>query len=355
MKKYQCFECVDNIFNAGYKAPSDVRRFAEEAGFETIFFFSWGERTGIKRIYSHARRFAEWLLFFLWIKRSSILLLQFPYIRAGTSYRNAFLRLMKKLKKVRIITLIHDVNELRYEKYDKEKLLLDDAVDLSDVLIVHNKSMRSYFERERSVLAARLVELEIFDYFTEYDHGDVSGSFERAVTIAGNLDVDKCPYLGRLNEFEGVTFHLYGKNYVFADSKNIVYHGAFDSDKLVSQLNFGFGLVWDGSSTDTCTGTYGSYLRYNNPHKLSLYLVAALPVIVWNESACADFVRENGVGLCVSSIGDAVQKISFLTLDEYKAMREKCISIAQKIRGGFFTKRAIDAAVKSLESLSPTP
>lgn len=357
MRKYQCFEYLDDMFNAGYKAPADVRRFAEEVGFETIFFFSWGERSGIKRIYGHARRFAEWLLFFLRIKRGSILLLQFPYVRAGMPYRFAFLKLIKKLKKVRIITLVHDVNELRYERYDKEKLLLDNAVRLSDILIVHNKRMRSYFESERDVPSGRLVELEMFDYFTEHEGAGNADSFEKSLVIAGNLDVNKCPYLARLNEFEGVTFHLYGKDYVFADSdsKNIVYHGVFDSAEITSQLVSGFGLVWDGTRADTCEGLYGNYLRYNNPHKLALYIVAGLPVVIWDESACADFVRANGLGICVPSIGEAVQKISSITLSEYQAMRASCIALAEKMRHGFFIKRALDSAVKSLESLSPTP
>ena len=356
MRKYQCFEYLDERFNAGYKAPVDVRRFAEEAGFKTFFFFYWGRRSGLGRIYGHARRFAEWLLLFLRIRRGSVLLLQFPYIRAGTPYRNAFLRLMRKLKKVRIITLVHDVNELRYEKYDKEKLLLDDAVSLSDVIVVHNKSMRAYFESERNVPSERLVELEMFDYFTEHERTDASGGFEKVVSIAGNLDVSKCPYLGRLNEFDGVTFHLYGKNYAFAESKSIVYHGVFDSEQIAAQLApCGFGLVWDGTSTDTCEGLFGNYLRYNNPHKLALYIVAGLPVIVWNESACADFVRANGLGICVPSIGEAVQKINSITLSEYQAMRASCIALAEKMRQGFFIKRALDSAVRSLESLSPTP
>ena len=34
--------------------------------------------------------------------------------------------------------------------------------------------------------------------------------------------------------------------------------------------------MWDGPSPDTCAGVYGAYLRYNNPHKTSLYLAAGL-------------------------------------------------------------------------------
>ena len=56
-----------------------------------------------------------------------------------------------------------------------------------------------------------------------------------------------------------------------------------------------FGLVWDGTSLDGCNGRYGEYLKFNNPHKTSLYLSCGIPVIIWKEAALADFVEEHKV------------------------------------------------------------
>ena len=85
---------------------------------------------------------------------------------------------------------------------------------------------------------------------------------------------------------------------------NINYHGSFGVDEIPSKLTRGFGLVWDGDSLDGCRGQSGQYLRYNNPHKLSLYLSSGLPVVIWTGAAEAGFVREHGVGLCVDSLND---------------------------------------------------
>ncbi|NRO11242.1 Beta-1,6-galactofuranosyltransferase WbbI [Lactobacillus helveticus] len=48
----------------------------------------------------------------------------------------------------------------------------------------------------------------------------------------------------------------------------------------------------------------GNYLRYNDPHKLSLYLASGIPVIIWKKAAEAKFVEENKVGITVDSLED---------------------------------------------------
>ena len=343
MEKYQLFECSHEKFNAGDKAPQDVRFFAEEVGFKRISFFYWGDLGGFSRLLAHARRFFEWLLLFLRVKSGSFLFMQLPLVRGGRFYRLFFLNLLKSAKKVKVITLIHDVNELRYEDSKKERLLLDEAVKVSDRLIVHNKKMADYFERERNVPPEKLIALVLFDYRTECELKSIP--FEKSITIAGTLDAKKCAYLNNLSSFSDIHFHLYGKNYAESGAENITYHGQFDPADIVEQMAFGFGLVWDGNSADSCIGRYGNYLRYNNPHKLSMYLVATLPVIVWRESAVSDFVLENGVGLSVSSIREAVEKVNGLSAEDYQKMRDRCAEISKKLKCGHFTKTALSSAL----------
>ena len=43
-------------------------------------------------------------------------------------------------------------------------------------------------------------------------------------------------------------------------------------------------------------------MRFNNPHKLSLYVALGLPVIVWREAAIAEFVLKQGIGITVSDL-----------------------------------------------------
>lgn len=97
-------------------------------------------------------------------------------------------------------------------------------------------------------------------------------------------------------------FYLYGPNYGLEESDNITYGGVLSPEQVPEVLTKGFGLIWDGNTIETCKGGTGEYLRYNNPHKLSLYLSSGLPVIIWKDAAEAKFVCENGVGYTIDSL-----------------------------------------------------
>ena len=78
--------------------------------------------------------------------------------------------------------------------------------------------------------------------------------------------------------------------------------GAFDPDTPFLNGRYHFGLIWDGTGVDSCEGLYGHYMRFNSPHKLSLYVALGLPVIVWREAAIADFVLKQGIGVTVGNL-----------------------------------------------------
>ncbi len=65
----------------------------------------------------------------------------------------------------------------------------------------------------------------------------------------------------------------------------------------------------------------GEYLKYNNPHKTSLYIRCHLPVIIWNQAALAPFARQQGIGLCVDSLRDIAPTLAVLTPERYAEMR----------------------------------
>ena len=52
-------------------------------------------------------------------------------------------------------------------------------------------------------------------------------------------------------------------------NKVITFTGIFDELKYKAtyKMEGSFGLVWDGTSKDTCIGGFGEYLKFNNPHK----------------------------------------------------------------------------------------
>ena len=95
-----------------------------------------------------------------------------------------------------------------------------------------------------------------------------------------------------------------------------------------------WGLVWDGISVNRCEGEFGDYLRYNAPHKLSLYIAAGIPIIIWKESGLAEYVIKKNLGVAIGSIADIKNAINKISEEEYKKMLTNIRNESQEIRSG---------------------
>jgi len=95
-----------------------------------------------------------------------------------------------------------------------------------------------------------------------------------------------------------------------------------------------YGLLWDGPSPDTCAGPYGSYMRVNTPHRISLFLACGIPVIVWDQSAMAPLVLEEGLGFAVSSLGEIPAKRMEISAEQYSEMAKKAWLTGARLRRG---------------------
>lgn len=122
-----------------------------------------------------------------------------------------------------------------------------------------------------------------------------------------------------------------------------IYNGSFDPDELIEHINGTYGLVWDGNSGYDCTGNYGCYLRYNNPHKASLYIAAGLPIVVWSKSALAELVKEKGLGVCIDSLRE-LSALPCPSSDLYITMKENVDMLGKQIREGEMLSAAIEKA-----------
>ena len=353
--------------SAWQKAPSDVLSFASRYFKVSCLkpFISeetFGKRRSliISRVFYVFRRLFFCIKCYLpcsfGIEHGSLLLLQHPYNgvargRGEPMLSFAFLRRMLHRRGATLGFLIHDVDELRMQQDRNVKaaaMRLNALIANADYIIVHNVSMLDWFVK-RGVPIKKLVNLQIFDYDSAYEPTCVRPR-ECAITIAGALNPEKAAYLTHLSEISNVDWHLYGKGFDKEKIKgeNIHYHGVFQSDEIPVQLKYGFGLVWDGDTVDSCTGISGEYLRYNNPHKLSLYLASGLPVVIWKEAAEARFVRDNGVGIVVGSLREVKDAILRLSEQEYEIMQNNVLAISQKLRNGFYTRQAIETILKRM-------
>ncbi|MBO9571455.1 MAG: hypothetical protein J7497_04510, partial [Chitinophagaceae bacterium] len=123
--------------------------------------------------------------------------------------------------------------------------------------------------------------------------------------------------------------------------------GVFSPDQPDLNENYHFGLVWEGKSLDACTGDLGEYMRYNNPHKFSLYLALGLPVIVWKDAAIAEFVKKHNIGFAISGFDDLENLISNISNEQYSEYVKNVEGVSDKIRKGYYLDKAISQLTKS--------
>ena len=141
--------------------------------------------------------------------------------------------------------------------------------------------------------------------------------------MAGNFDIRKTKYARNLPKKP--EFEIYGINFEHDNlPNNVHYKGAFSPEDIPNHLQGGFGLVWDGDSSDTCSGMYGEYLKINNPHKASLYLASNFPIIVWRQSALADFVIRNNCGIIIDSLYEIAGILESMNEEKYQQLIDNC-------------------------------
>ncbi|WP_034992324.1 hypothetical protein [Liquorilactobacillus vini] len=282
------------------------------------------------------------------VKQGDRLFIQIPLQQHSIFLSAVLKRLIKK--GVEVITVIHDLESVRVVKRadisavkayilkKEEKFFLK----WSSKLIVHNDSMKKDLIK-KGVSATKLISLQIFDYLMpDYDTQIMDKKFDRSqpIIIAGTLRPHKADYVYHLPAI--LNFNLYGVGYIKNDLPNIRYKGVFNPNELPYYLQGSFGLVWDGNSTQTCSGIYGDYLRINSPHKLSLYLAAGIPVIVWKEAAVANFVMVNNCGLVVKSLLEIKSKIDAMSDEEYSGMKKNARNVGKLLRSGLVLKELLN-------------
>ena len=342
MKKYQIVELSTEHNHAGSKAVRDVFDVAKKLGYEAEVIRT---ATNIDSLWGKIRRqalfFIDWFKIYFSITPNSLVLIQTPYHHKQL-IRNWVLSKLKRDKKVKFISLVHDVEELRNSLYnDYYKNEFNFMLSIADSIIVHNDKMKAFFTK-KGISENKLVSLKIFDYLMDKEATNQNVIFERAISIAGNLDINKSAYIAQLGKL-GIIVHLYGPNFSHSleQYEDIQYHGSFPASEIPNQLNSGFGLVWDGNSIDTCSGDFGEYLQYNNPHKLSLYLASGIPVVIWDKAAEADFVRKHNLGICVSSLSELKDKLEQISEKNYQEMIKNVANISTLLRYGEHTKNSI--------------
>lgn len=349
MKYYICEGTPDGEYNAQSKARNDAEEIfkkneIKQFNIPTIYGVQTNKLMKWKQLILYKKNYSIWKKYAKKLNKGDIIFIQYPLINTMLNF-DKIVNFYKECG-ITVVMLVHDLDSIRFSemprKVKEDKLVLNNC----DYIIVHNGEMKKKlieFGNEKD----RIIELEIFDYLFNKKEINREIKKDNTVFIAGNLSKEKAQYLKYLKDVKNVKFNLYGKGYEKDnDESNVNYVGAFLPNEVPYKLNGSFGLVWDGISKDTCSGSYGEYMKYNNPHKTSLYLASEFPVVVWEKSAISKFVKKNNVGLAVNSLDEIGEKIEKISDEEYFNMSENVKEISNKLVNGYYLSIAINKVLK---------
>lgn len=323
--------------NAGSKARQDVERIL--AGVYSKFF-------DMKEIPSNSSFMRKLILVFspkslfsfLSIQRASkkdYYFLQYPFYYIGTYNR----LLTSFISKNNCILFVHDIDALRFsgkQSINEEIALLNQ----SRCVILHNNRMKQILVRYG--LTVPTITLEVFDYLLKNDLPKIDYVLSNEIVFAGNLE--KSQFLRKIpNMKSSLSFRLYGNGLPesLKNIPNIHWMGSFLPEEIPYRLKGSFGLVWDGTSLNTCDGKIGEYLKINNPHKLSLYIAAGLPVIVWSQAAIAELVQKYQIGFTINGLEEIPDKITNINQEIYEKYKNNIKKLQKKVTSGYFTKKSL--------------
>ncbi len=328
MRKIQYTIYKRDTGNAGGKAKKDCLETLERLGFTHLYKPS---DTQVIRV---LQQFIA-LLFLAVQKEKKVFAFQYPAV-----HKKFYPLIIKAMHSGDItIAVIHDLLALQN---DMNREVLQDEISFLNhfkYVIVPNKSMLVLLQKNGCICS--LVNMEIYDYLHDVTRPIMENEFSNTICFAGNLQ--KSLFLQKIGEINGVNFFLYGKDGESLVQSNTIYKGCLPADDLVYFLDGDYGLVWDGDSLYECTGTVGKYLLYNSPHKLSSYVAAGKPVIVWDKAAIAEYVKKHDIGIVVSSLKD-LENIDLKK--NFVRYKKNVITLKHNVATGYYLENAIESILK---------
>lgn len=325
-------EYITNEKNAGNKARKDVETIFTSRGYKKIDYIRSTSKIFLKRKMENYFLLRKSLQK---IPNDELLFIQYPFMSGG----NTLLPYICKERKVGIV--IHDLDSLRMTKDARLRQKQIKTLKKCKYIIAQNSEMKDFMVKN-GCSEDKIFNLEVFDYLTSNIVKRSHFNDKNAICFSGNLKKSGFIYSIKA-PLSKIGFSLYGNglNMDKIDS-TIEYEGAFDPEEVHKKLEGKFGLVWDGPSIDKCSGLLGEYLQYNDPHKLSMYVVAGLPIIIWDKAAEAGLVKQLKIGLTVASLAELPDVLSKVDEKKYEELRQNVVRLAQKMSTGYFLNHQLD-------------
>lgn len=334
--------------SAFYKAREDYSFFASEIGLKVFDMYSYYDRE--ESIESINARLDGMLAGF---QKYDSLVLQFPFFIRPLNIKMLIDKVHHNYQG-KVFAFIHDYepirNQVDYDElkksdtdplYDQFSMLTPSTLlPLFDGIIVNNLRVSEAIVKKENY-QGKIIEQGPFGYKCYISNEHISAPFKKIINFAGSTD--KAKYLTLLPNYWNI--NIYGSNIKnFKFKENQCYKGAFPEVEIPQILHEqgGFGLVWDSETFPGITGKLGEYTKISYAHKISLYLAANMPVIIWEKAAGAQWIVDNHLGFAVKDLNEAWMKINELTEEEYqKIYAPSLIKMGKKIRSGLFEKQSL--------------
>lgn len=307
--------------DAGNKARNDVENILEELRYQPLYPYKKSSNGKLSRVFTILNVLRN-------VNKDDYIVLQYP-LPIGYNF---LLKIINKLKNT--IIVIHDLPELRAGRANGKDV---QQLKGAKYVISHNRQMDKYLVKWGAA-SDKIIDLGIFDYLAKDIPEKTHYNDKGLLCYAGNLA--KSDFIYKLSsKLKRNGINVYGINFDNQKGHGLNYCGAYDSEIIYRKIKGKFGLVWDGDMVESCSGVWGEYLKYNNPHKASMYLVAGMPIIIWNKSALADLIQKNHLGIIVESLDEIPQKISSLSPEQYLDMVNNVYCFRNNlIHGNMFKK-----------------
>lgn len=328
-----------NLTTAGNKAKTDNEDTLAEMGAINL---------GLQRTVKNSKILAFFLDLIgiirasLLLKKGDTLFLQYPVKKYFS-----FLCKVASMKGAKTICVIHDLGSFRRKKLTIEKEIT--RLSHCDYIITSNENMKQWLIKHG--MKKPLGALGLFDYRSKSFNqkqkqiSTIPPEILPNIVYAGALSMRKNSFLVEITKsLSNWNLTIVGNKeglQGIQENPHIEYKGFMPSEEFISHINADFGLVWDGDTLDTCSGNYGEYLRWNSPHKVSFYLRAGLPIIIWKEAAVAPIIVKEGVGIAINSLSELNDIFQTLSKEDLAQMKTRAREMAKKLNEGHFLKSAL--------------
>lgn len=329
--KYVTVPIQGPVFNATVKPKEDIATLLKNRGYQPLELIRFLPTQHWNQIDFLIRGMVQA------VKPRDIVVYQTPIYESIIGYETAIHRQLKKQGAI-IIEMFHDIDFVRFNQPADKTM---EQIEYTDAIIVPSVDVKRRFEElgyQKPIIIRQL-----FDYI---DHNQLNQkNYSKKIYFTGNLDV--ADFIE--NVPSDLNLEVYGslenpRNF----PNNVRYHGALPPDQISTVFKDGWGLVWNGNGSGEVAGGFGEYLKISWPHKLSLYIQAGLPPIVWSESLAASFVIRNELGIAVDNLDDLSSKLNQIDEQHYQTFCNNCAKFSQLLRNGFFTETAVLSAIAAV-------